>query len=46
MDYNNKTLLQVLLIAGITILASNDLNGWGWLIIILLCTLDSDKEKK
>lgn len=38
-NYDNKTLLQIALVAGIVILACNDLDGWGWLVFILLCTL-------
>lgn len=37
--YDNKVLLQIALVAGIVILSSNDMDGWGWLIFILLCTL-------
>lgn len=33
-NYDNKTLLQIALVA-----ACNDLDGWGWLVFILLCTL-------
>lgn len=36
---NNTTILQVALIAGIVILASMGLEGWGWLVFALLCTL-------
>ena len=35
----NKTLFQIALVAGIVILASNDLDGWGWLVFILLFTI-------
>jgi fatty acid desaturase len=35
----NKTLFQIALVAGIVILAANDLDGWGWLVFILLCTV-------
>jgi hypothetical protein len=35
-NYDNRTLLQIALVAGI---ASNDLDGWGWLVFILLFTL-------
>lgn len=38
-NYDNKTLLQIALVVGIVILASNDLDGWGWLVFILLFTL-------
>jgi hypothetical protein len=38
-NYDNRTLLQIALVAGIVILASNDLDGWGWLVFILLFTL-------
>lgn len=38
-NYDNRTLLQIALIAGIVILAANDLDGWGWLVFILLCRL-------
>jgi hypothetical protein len=37
--YDNKTLLQIALVAGIVILAFNNMDGWGWLIFILICTL-------
>jgi len=35
---NNKTLLQLALIIGVIVLASMQLEGWGWLIFVLLCT--------
>jgi hypothetical protein len=35
----NTTILQVALIAGIVILASMGLEGWGWLVFALICTL-------
>lgn len=38
-NYDNKTLLQIALIAGIVVLAANDMDGWGWLVFILLFTL-------
>lgn len=38
-NYDNKTLLQIALIAGIVILAANNMDGWGWLVFILLFTL-------
>jgi hypothetical protein len=35
----NKTLFQIALVIGIVILASNDTDGWGWLVFILLFTI-------
>ena len=35
----NKTILQVSLVAGVVILASFGVAGWGWLIFALLLTL-------
>jgi len=35
----NKTILQIALIAGIVILASMGIDGWGWLTVALFCTL-------
>jgi len=32
---NEKTILQLALIAGIIILATNNQEGWGWLVFIL-----------
>jgi hypothetical protein len=34
----NKTILQVSLIAGIVTLSSMGLDGWGWLVFLLICT--------
>ena len=39
MKITNRTILQVALITGIIILAYNQLDGWGWLVFVLLCTL-------
>jgi hypothetical protein len=36
---NNLTILQVSLIAGIVYLASQGIDGWGWLTFALFCTL-------
>lgn len=33
-------ILQIALIIAIVILASNNINGWGWLILTLLITID------
>jgi len=35
----NRTLLQLGLITGITILAFAGVEGWGWLLFVLICTL-------
>jgi hypothetical protein len=35
----NKTILQLGLIAGITILAFAGVEGWGWLVFALIFTL-------
>jgi hypothetical protein len=35
----NKTILQIVLVAGIVIIASMGLEGWGWLVFALLLTL-------
>ena len=35
----NTTILQIALITGIVILASMGLEGWGWLVFALICTL-------
>jgi hypothetical protein len=39
MKDNNRTILQVALVAGITILAFTGVDGWGWLVFALICTL-------
>jgi hypothetical protein len=36
---SNTTILQVALVAGIVILASMGLEGWGWLVFALIVTL-------
>lgn len=36
---NNITILQVALVAGITILAYAGVDGWGWLVFALICTM-------
>lgn len=36
---SNKTILQLGLIAGITTLAFVGVDGWGWLVFALICTL-------
>ena len=36
-------MLQLALVGGIVYLASNGLEGWGWLVFILLITLDKDE---
>ena len=36
----NKTLVQIALISGVVILASLGVNGWGWLIFLLVITAD------
>ena len=38
-NVSNRTLLQVSLIAGITILSYVGAPGWGWLIFALILTL-------
>jgi hypothetical protein len=35
----NTTIVQVVLITGVVILASIGVEGWGWLVFALLCTL-------
>jgi hypothetical protein len=37
--FENLWILQVLLVIGIVYLASQDIDGWGWLVFALLCTL-------
>jgi hypothetical protein len=32
-------LFRLALVAGIVVLASNNKEGWGWLVFILFCTL-------
>ena len=39
MKITNRTIFQIALITGIVILAYNQLDGWGWLVFALLCTL-------
>ncbi len=42
MELNNENwgrLLQIVLVGGIVFLAYNDMDGWGWLVFALLCTL-------
>lgn len=36
---NNTIVLQLALVAGITVLAYSGVDGWGWLVFALLCTL-------
>ena len=36
---NNLTILQLALVAGLTVLAFAGVEGWGWLVFALLCTL-------
>jgi hypothetical protein len=38
-NFQNVTLLQIALVAGIVILATLDVTGWGWLVFALLLTL-------
>ena len=39
-DYINwEKIFQIALIAGIVYLAVNNVDGWGWLVFILLITL-------
>lgn len=35
-DSENNTFIDVLLVIGIIILGSNNMDGWGWLVLILL----------
>jgi hypothetical protein len=37
MDEDNWDLLDLVLVCGIVYLAANNLDGWGWLVFILLC---------
>lgn len=39
-NLDNRTILQIALVAGIVILAYNNIDGWGWLVFGLLITLD------
>lgn len=36
---DNLTILQIALVTGVVILASNNIEGWGWLVFALLITL-------
>jgi hypothetical protein len=36
---NNLTILQLSLVVGITFLAFAGVDGWGWLVFALFCTL-------
>jgi hypothetical protein len=38
-DINGKRVFQCVLVAAITYLAVNQVDGWGWLVFALLCTL-------
>jgi hypothetical protein len=38
-NINNKTLLQIALVAGIVTIIAMGLQGWGWLVFALLLTL-------
>lgn len=38
----NMGLFRIALVLAIVYLASNDKDGWGWLIFILLISLDAD----
>jgi hypothetical protein len=35
-------LFRIALVSGIVYLASNNMDGWGWLVFILLISLDYD----
>lgn len=35
-DSENNTFIDVLLVIGIIILGNNNMDGWGWLVLILL----------
>jgi hypothetical protein len=37
--FNNMWILQVALVCGIVYLASQGMDGWGWLTFALICTL-------
>ena len=37
--FENMWILQVVLVIGIVYLASQGIDGWGWLTFALLCTL-------
>lgn len=37
--FENMWILQVILVIGIVYLAAQDIEGWGWLVFALLCTL-------
>ena len=41
-----KNLVLLGLIGGIVYLASNDLNGWGWLIFLFILTSSTDSSKE
>jgi hypothetical protein len=36
-------MLQIALVGGIVYLASNGLDGWGWLVFILFITIDKNE---
>jgi hypothetical protein len=36
-------MLQIALVGGIVYLASNGLEGWGWLVFILFITLENER---
>jgi hypothetical protein len=36
-------ILQLALVGGIVFLATNGIDGWGWLVFILFLTLDRDE---
>lgn len=38
-DIDGMRVLQVVLVGGIVFLAYNNMEGWGWLVFALLCTL-------
>lgn len=38
-DISGERVLQVALVAGIVLLAYNNMDGWGWLVFALICTL-------
>ncbi len=38
-DENWGRLLQIAIVGGIVLLAYNNMDGWGWLVFALLCTL-------
>ena len=39
---SNWNIVRIAMVAGIIYLASNNMNGWGWLVFLLFVTMDQE----